>query len=125
MVVDDARDSVEPLVHYLEWRGYFVRLFTDTREALAEIVRNPPQILLLDLLMPGMDGAMFLEAIRSALPVHSFPVVVLTGAPDSPLLQRVRGMNVHSVLTKGKADFTEVEAALRFARHHIAGPPAD
>jgi len=33
-------------------------------------------------------------------------------------------MNVHSILTKGKADFTDVEAALRFARHHIDGPPS-
>jgi len=124
MIVEDERDSVEPLVSYLEWQGYFVKLFTDGREALAEIVRNPPQILVLDLLMPGMDGAKLLETVRSSLGLHTLPVVVLTGAPDSPEADRARVMDVHSVLVKGRANFTDVEAALRLARHHVGGPPS-
>ena len=124
MIVDDARDSVEPLASYLERTGYLVRVVTDTREALADIIRNPPQVLVLDLLMPGMDGAMLLEAVRSNLQLSMMPVVVLTGAPDSPQVERVRALNVHSVLTKGKATFRDIETALRLARHHVPGPPS-
>jgi CheY-like chemotaxis protein len=123
LIVDDARDSIEPLVLYLERTGYLVRLVTDGREALAEIVRHPPHILVLDLLMPGMDGAQLLEVIRSYLRLSMMPVVVLTGVPDSPLVDKVRGMNVHTVLTKGKATLRDVETALRLARQQVPGAP--
>ena len=126
MIVDDARDSVEPLASYLERTGYLVCVVTDPRDALAEIIRNPPQVLLLDLLMPGMDGAMLLGVIRSYLRLSLIPVVILTGAPDSPLVERVKGLRVHSVLTKGKSSFRDIEAALRLARHHVpGGPPSE
>jgi CheY-like chemotaxis protein len=124
MIVDDARDSVEPLARFLERSGYLVTMMTDAREALGEIIRHPPHVLLLDLLMPEMDGAMMLEVLRSYLRLQALPVVVLTGVPDSPMVQRVRDMNVNAVLTKGKASFKEVEAALRLARHHVPGPPS-
>jgi CheY-like chemotaxis protein len=80
--------------------------------------------LLLDLLMPEMDGAMLLEVLRSYLRLQALPVVVLTGVPDSPMVQRVRDMNVNAVLTKGKASFQETESTLRLARPHIPGPPS-
>jgi CheY-like chemotaxis protein len=124
MIVDDARDSIEPLVAYLERTGYLVKLVTDGREALAEIIRHPPHVMVLDLLMPGMDGSELLEVVRSYLRLSMMPVVVLTGAPDSPLVEKVRGMNVHSVLIKGKATLRDVETALRLARHHVPGAPA-
>ena len=124
MIVDDSRDSVEPLARFLERSGYLVTMMTDAEEAIGEIIRNPPQVLLLDLLMPEMDGAMLLEVLRSYLRLQALPVVVLTGVPDSPMVQRVRDLNVNAVLTKGKASFQEVEAALRLARHHVPGPPS-
>jgi two-component system sensor histidine kinase/response regulator len=124
MIVDDARDSVEPLARFLERSGYLVTMMTNAQEAIGEIIRRPPHVLLLDLLMPEMDGAMLLEVLRSYLRLQALPVVVLTGVPDSPMVQRVRDLNVNAVLTKGKATFQEVEAALRLARHHVPGPPS-
>jgi CheY-like chemotaxis protein len=124
MIVDDARDSVEPLAKFLERAGYLVKLVTDAREALSEIVRHPPHVLLLDLLMPGLDGAALLEALRPDVRLNSLPVVVLTGAPDSPLVERARDMQVNTILTKGKASFHDVETALRLARHHVPGAPS-
>ena len=124
LIVDDARDAIEPLAIYLERLGYLVKLVTNAQEALAEAVRNPPHVLLLDLHLPGTDGAWLLDALRFDLRLTMMPVVVLTGVPDSPLAERVRGMNVHSVLTKGKATFRDVETALRLARHHVLGAPS-
>jgi len=125
MIVDDARDSVEPLARFLERAGYLVTMMTDAREALGEIIRRPPHVLLLDLLMPEMDGAMLLEVVRTQLRLDALPVVVMTGVPDSPLVQRVRDMNVSSVLTKGKATFLDVETALRNAHHNGADRSRD
>jgi len=124
MIVDDAPDSVEPLGMFLERSGYRVKFISNARDALAEIIRHPPHVLLLDLLMPEMDGAMLLQAVRSDVQLGRLPVVVLTGVPDSPLAQRTRDMNVNTVLTKGKASFRDVEAALRLARRHVPGEPS-
>jgi CheY-like chemotaxis protein/DNA-binding transcriptional ArsR family regulator len=124
MIVDDAPESVEPLGMFLERSGYLVKYISNARDALAEIIRHPPQVLVLDLLMPEMDGAMLLEVLRSDVQLGRLPVVVLTGVPDSPLAQRARDMNVNTILTKGKATFHEVEAALRLARHNVTGPPS-
>jgi CheY-like chemotaxis protein len=124
MIVDDAPDSVEPLGMFLERSGYRVKYISNARDALAEIIRHPPHVLLLDLLMPEMDGAMLLQAVRSDVQLGRLPVVVLTGVPDSPLAQRTRDMNVNTVLTKGKASFRDVEAALRVARHSEPGRPS-
>jgi len=123
MIVDDVLDSVEPLAIYLRRMGYDVRLVTNAQEALAEVVRSPPEVLLLDLHMPEMDGAWLLVALRSCVGLTTLPVVVLTGAPDGPLIQQVRDLGVNIILPKGKATFVEVEAALRISRHRVPGAP--
>jgi CheY-like chemotaxis protein len=79
----------------------------------------------MDLLMPEMDGASLLEVVRTQLRLDALPVVVMTGVPDSPLVQRVRDMNVNSVLTKGKASFLDVETALRHAHRNGADRSCD
>jgi CheY-like chemotaxis protein len=124
MIVDDAQDSVEPLAKFLERTGYVVKVVPNGREALAEIIRHPPHVLLLDLHMPEMDGAALLETIQSRLRLSMMPVVVLTGVPDSPLAQRVRDMDARTILTKGKATLRDVEAALRLAFNRVPGAPA-
>ena len=46
-------------------------------------------------------------------------MVVLTGIPDSPLVERVRNAGVNSILVKGKATFEEIERAVREASHRL------
>jgi DNA-binding NarL/FixJ family response regulator len=46
-------------------------------------------------------------------------VVVLTGIPDSPLVERVRNAGVNAILVKGKATFQDIERAVREAAHRL------
>jgi CheY-like chemotaxis protein len=77
-----------------------------------------PDVMVLDLLMPGMDGAL-LAIIRSYLRLQSLPVVVLTGLPDSPLVDRVRRLGVDCVLVKGKATLEDVRSAVNEANRPV------
>jgi CheY-like chemotaxis protein len=109
---DDARDSMAIL---LRDSGHLVACAPNGREALAHLLADLPDVVLLDLMMPEMDGPSFLEVVRSYLRIQSLPVVVYTGLGDSPMVERARSLNVNSILIKGKASpedvIKDVEAA--------------
>jgi CheY-like chemotaxis protein len=109
LVVDDDPDSVEALCKYLEKQlGYTVDSALNGREALEQIIHKTPDLVILDLCMPELDGCTLLEVLRSYLRLQSLPVVMLTGVGDNPAIERVRRLNVNSVLLKGKATFREI-----------------
>jgi CheY-like chemotaxis protein len=79
LVVDDDQAARDMLGRVLAGDGYRVRQAVDGDEAMHEIARRTPDLLVLDLLMPGMDGFQVLEALRTDPATADVPVVVLTG----------------------------------------------
>src|SRR5687768_17943590 len=116
LVVDDDEDTRETQAVLLREAGHTVDCVPNGREALAQVLSDVPDLVLLDLAMPDMDGPSFLEVVRSYLRIQSLPVVVLTGLTDSPMVDRARALSVNSILVKGKASpeeiLKEVEAAI-------------
>ena len=121
LVVENDPDTSEMLTKYFEASGYHVRSATNGREALVAIISRPPQVVILDLLMPDMDGAGVVEVIRSYLRLQSLPVVVVTGVPDSPLADRARELGVQRILVKGVAKPQDI---LRAVEKEIASSSA-
>lgn len=115
LIVDDDTDSSEPLSLYLESAGHKVTRTPNGREALSVVLSNTPNVILLDLVMPEMDGPSFLEVVRSYLRIQSLPVVVLTGLGDSPMIDRVQSLKVNSVLVKSKAGPDDILKAVEEA----------
>ena len=113
MIVDDSPDAAEPLARFLRRCGYAVKSVPNGREALAEVINSPPDAVILDLMMPDMDGPSFLEVIRSYLRLQSLPVVVLTGLPDGPMAQRARELGVTTILVKTKATLDDIERGVQ------------
>src|SRR6478609_6885756 len=108
MVVDDDRDAGESIAKVLRIAGHTVKYVPNGRDALAEVLQDVPDAILLDLAMPEMDGPSFLEVVRSYLRIQSLPVVVLTGLAESPMVARAQTLKVNSVLVKGKASPEEI-----------------
>lgn len=121
MIIEDNVDSCEPLAKFLERAGHVVRCVPNGREALASVINDPPEVVVLDLIMPEMDGPTFLEVIRSYLRLQTLPVVVVTGLPDSPMVERVRHLKVNDVLVKGKATHEDIRAAVEAAAVRAPG----
>ena len=115
LIVDDNEDSCEPLAVLLRDSGHTVTCVPNGRDALTSVLSDMPDVILLDLLMPEMDGPSFLEVVRSYLRIQSLPVVVLTGLGDSPMIERARALRVNSILFKGKATPEEILKALEEA----------
>ena len=76
LVVDDDDDSLSALQILLGREGFDVEVATGGAEALARIEAHPPDVLLSDIRMPGMDGFALLRAARIA---HDFPMILMSG----------------------------------------------
>ncbi len=75
LIVDDEPDLVNAVRLYLEMEGYLVFSAIDGEEALEKVREKLPDLVVLDVLMPGMDGFETLEEIRR---VSNVPVIMLT-----------------------------------------------
>lgn len=86
LVVDDDADTRELLDAVLARAGYTVVTANNGHEALALLRSIQPQMILLDIQMPVMDGAEFREAQRRDHDLIKIPTVVMTGSKEEPLL---------------------------------------
>jgi CheY-like chemotaxis protein len=84
LVVDDDPQVVDLVRQLLDDQSYEIKSASDGEEALEEIARQRPDVVLLDLLMPRMDGFGVIEALRHDPRYRDIPVVVLTAKALTP-----------------------------------------
>jgi two-component system response regulator MprA len=122
LVVDDDQAVRESLRRSLEFNGYAVSLAGDGAEALAAIGQHPPDALLIDVMMPRLDGLETTRALRAA--GNDLPILVLT-ARDS-VGDRVEGLDAGAddYLTKPFA-LEELLARLRALLRRLPAASAD
>ncbi|GAA3787801.1 response regulator transcription factor [Sphaerisporangium flaviroseum] len=106
-MVDDDPTVAEVVVKYLERDGHVVESVGDGAEALRRALANPPDLLVLDLMLPGMDGLQVCKKLRERWPV---PVIMLTALGEE--IDRVVGLETGAddYVTK---PFSPRELALR------------
>ena len=75
LVVDDDQQIRDTLKRQLTYEGYQVVVAGDSREAFAEVAQNPPDLVVLDWMLPGMDG---LEVTRRLRQADDIPILMLT-----------------------------------------------
>lgn len=80
-VVDDDEDIREMLRRYLSTHGYDVSVFEDGRSLMRKVTRQRPDLIVLDLMMPGMTGIETLRRLRAT--DHDVPVLILTARADA------------------------------------------
>ena len=100
LVVDDDADSRDAVGRYLTKSGYGVRTARSGREALIAVATTVPDVIILDVRMPEMDGMEFLQVIRSYLRWASVPVLLLTAYPDEIPLERAHHLGVKMIFVK-------------------------
>jgi len=90
LVVDDDPDILEAISDILETEGYRVARARHGVEALARVAEERPALILLDLMMPVMDGPAFAAALRSQEGGQAIPVVVISADGNAERAERVR-----------------------------------
>ncbi|MFV3131659.1 HD domain-containing phosphohydrolase [Niveispirillum sp. KHB5.9] len=113
LVVDDLPANVELLLGMLEMAGFeSIESSTDPFEGLAMAVRNPPDLILLDYRMPGLDGPSFITRLRAEMGIDAPPVLVVTAQSDEGSRKRALEAGARDYVTKPYA-FWELVARSR------------
>ncbi|MES2692965.1 MAG: response regulator, partial [Verrucomicrobiota bacterium] len=101
LVVDDLPDNREILRNALEREGWSVMEAENGRAALNLFLDHKPALILLDLMMPVMDGFEFLRELRASDAGHSVPVVVVTAKELTPEERTMLRTSVENIVQKG------------------------
>lgn len=114
LVVDDTPANVAVLKRLLDGAGIArVHGFTDPRQALAHCAEHLPDLVLLDLHMPDLDGFAVMESLKRMVPANGFlPVLVLTADVNAAVKERALAAGAKDFLTK---PFDRTEVLLRVA----------
>ncbi|MBT8492891.1 MAG: response regulator [Deltaproteobacteria bacterium] len=112
LIIEDNADARLVLADFLEAEGWEVAEAINGQEGLLALGRFSPDIIFLDLMMPVMDGAEFLERVRGSLRYSAIPIVIVTAkdladGERSDLLQKA-----HAVLSKDQSLETELRTVL-------------
>lgn len=82
MVVDDERDILQLIRYNLEKEGYTVFPYTSGEQALSEAKRQQPHLLILDLMLPGVDGIEVCKQLREAEETKHIPILMVTAKSE-------------------------------------------
>src|SRR6478752_2656584 len=88
LVVEDDTDIAELIAHYLTGAGHTVERLTSGRDVLPRLRREPVDLVILDIMLPGLDGLRVCGAMRSDPATAGIPVIMLT-ARGAALLRRI------------------------------------
>jgi CheY-like chemotaxis protein len=100
LVVDDSETNLLLLQAVLEDAGYHVVVMDDTNKAVEYIHKNKPDLILLDLLMPGMDGFDFMQQLGNGTGNFVSPVIVVTAYANSENNRKARELGALDVINK-------------------------
>jgi CheY-like chemotaxis protein len=101
MVVDDDGDFRSMIVRLLNRStDCVIEDFANGAEALIRMGSHPPDLLILDMFMPEMDGLGVCRAVKNELGLDLMKVIIVTGFPDHPNLYEAAGMGFSQILTK-------------------------
>jgi DNA-binding response OmpR family regulator len=78
LVVEDDPDIAQLVVHYLDKAGFSTEVVANGRDAFAAILARPPELLILDLMLPHVDGLEVCRLTRSNEATASIPIIMLT-----------------------------------------------
>jgi len=81
LIIEDEQDIRDIMVYNLEREGYSVRAFESAEKGLESIVRFPPDLVLLDMMLPGIDGFEMLKRIRAGQ-YSRLPVIMVTARTE-------------------------------------------
>ncbi len=112
LIVDDHEDNVELLRARLEARGYEIATATDGQKALDSIAHHPPDLILLDVMMPGVDGIEVARRVKADPGLPFIPIIMQTALDATE--SKVEGLDAGAddYITK-PINFAELEARVK------------
>ncbi|MEM7577186.1 MAG: response regulator transcription factor [Planctomycetota bacterium] len=126
LLVEDERDLLELLRYNLDREGYSVETAETGEEALKKLRDHVPDLILLDLMLPAMDGLEVCRTLRSRDATENVPVIMLTAKGEESDIVRGLEMGADDYVTKPfspRVLLARILAVLRRAEATDDGPP--
>src|ERR1700687_2154542 len=92
LIVEDDRDIADLVAHYLGKAGFATQVLASGREALTAIAAHPPDLIVLDLMLPQVDGLEICRAVRTHAKTAALPIIMLTARAEES--DRIVGLEV-------------------------------
>jgi DNA-binding response OmpR family regulator len=122
LIVDDERSNRQLLEVMLATEGFVLLTATRGEEALAIVAQQPPDLILLDVMMPGMDGYQVASSIKSNPSTGHIPVIMVTAMDDRHAVMLGLSAGAEDVLSRplDRAELcTRVKNLLRLRAHSV------
>ena len=113
LVVDDDPSARKPLARLLEQEGYDVDCAADALVALSRVMHRAPDLILLDIMIPRMDGLTLLWRIRETSAGREIPVIIITGHDGEENVRRAQELGVKDYLIKSQYKVRELLELVR------------
>ncbi len=113
LLVEDSEPAIIQITDFLEENGYKMLIARNGGEALEIIDHTIPDALILDLMMPDIDGFEVLKTLRNAEPTAHIPVLILTAKHiTKEELKFLKRNNVHQLIQKGDVNRIDLQKAV-------------
>jgi two-component system chemotaxis response regulator CheY len=121
LIVDDEADCRRPLAALLTHEGYEVTQARDGLEGLQRLNEKKHDLVLLDMIMPGVDGVTMLQAVRRRPEWVNLPVLLVTGYHEPELLNKAKAIGVQEYIFKGDTPFSRMLELIKrhLGEHHV------
>jgi CheY-like chemotaxis protein len=100
LIVEDNLDSRRIFCSILEWEGYQVTVADNGADALKKVQKDPPSLILLDLLLPEVDGLQVIQALKKDSRFKAIPIIVISVKTDPESRQESLSMGANNFLVK-------------------------
>ena len=121
LVIDDTRSFSDAIALSLRHKGYAMVRAENGAEALAAIDRARPDLVLLDLAMPVMDGLTCLRALRARPDCNDLPVLLLSALTDRERREEAERLGIQGVMVKSQFSLEDVYRNVV----RLIGPPSE
>lgn len=92
LVVEDEKDIAELIAHYLQRAGHVVDRLSSGSGAVTRVKESSPDLIVLDLMLPGMDGLLVCQALRGDPATAAVPIIMLTARGEES--ERIAGLEL-------------------------------
>lgn len=113
LIIEDDRFLGDLLASHLRKSGFSVELCPEAKTGLEKIHESPPSLLILDLLLPDINGFEVLEALKNEKIVPGLPVMVLSNLGQKTEIERAMSLGANDFLIKAHFDLDSITAKVK------------
>ena len=97
LITDDQREFVEVMKTRFEKEGYEIATAYDGEECLKKVKAEPPDLIIMDITMPKMDGYTVVRGIKADEKIKDIPIIILTGRDQMEDIFKMEGVKEYVV----------------------------